>query len=335
KAWAGCTEGWAPWWSAVYPGRASTSPRTRPRRAIWRTGRRRQARAGVLHLLEGGGALAHLTAGMIAEVVCCVVYVPVDVVKERLQIQRSHPRSTAAAGSRPATNSADGGASDGIRRVGEGAMPPRYRGSAGALKTILRTEGLRGIYKGYLATVASFGPFSALYFMFYEQARAASRNLVAERHPNFWRADVNARSAPGGGGGGGALEAETSRGERARGSTEKGEELPIAVTLANAAAAAAAASWITNPLDLAKLRLQVQRGAATTTEGVSSSSPSPSAAAAPYSGMLDALQRGYRAGGMAGLFKGSGARMAFQAPSVAITMAAFEKSKEVWGSLLS
>lgn len=34
--------------------------------------------------------------------------------------------------------------------------------------------------QGYLATVASFGPFSALYFMFYEQARAASRNLFGE-----------------------------------------------------------------------------------------------------------------------------------------------------------
>lgn len=32
------------------------------------------------------------------------------------------------------------------------------------------------------------------------------------------------------------------------------------VTLANAASAAAAASWLTNPLDLAKLRLQVGWG---------------------------------------------------------------------------
>lgn len=37
-------------------------------------------------------------------------------------------------------------------------------------------------------------------------------------------------------------------------------ELPVWVTLANAAGAAAVASWLTNPLDLAKLRLQVGRG---------------------------------------------------------------------------
>jgi len=36
-----------------------------------------------------------------------------------------------------------------------------------ALRMILRTEGRRGIYKGYAATLASFGPFSALYFVFY------------------------------------------------------------------------------------------------------------------------------------------------------------------------
>ena len=47
----------------------------------------------------------------------CVVYVPVDVVKERLQIQSTlqHPNG--------------------------------YTGSIHALRTILATEGLRGIYK--------------------------------------------------------------------------------------------------------------------------------------------------------------------------------------------
>jgi len=35
----------------------------------------------------------------------------------------------------------------------------------------MRTEGLRGIYKAYAATVLSFGPFSALYFMFYEKLK--------------------------------------------------------------------------------------------------------------------------------------------------------------------
>ena len=47
----------------------------------------------------------------------------------------------------------------------------RYRNSYHALVSITRREGLLGIYKGYSATLLSFGPFSAFYFMFYEQLK--------------------------------------------------------------------------------------------------------------------------------------------------------------------
>ena len=53
-----------------------------------------------------------------------------------------------------------------------------------------------------------------------------------------------------------------------------------------------------------------------------------------YRGFLDALAHIYREGGVARLFKGSGARMAYHAPSTAIAMAIFEKAKGAWGSLL-
>lgn len=53
-----------------------------------------------------------------------------------------------------------------------------------------------------------------------------------------------------------------------------------------------------------------------------------------YKGMMDALVQIYRAGGVSSLFKGSGARMAYQAPSVAVAMATFENAKEAWRSLL-
>lgn len=32
----------------------------------------------------------------------------------------------------------------------------------------MKIEGIRGLYRAYGATVMSFGPFSALYFLFYE-----------------------------------------------------------------------------------------------------------------------------------------------------------------------
>ncbi|CAM9585779.1 unnamed protein product [Ectocarpus sp. 12 AP-2014] len=274
----------------------------------------------------GGGILTHLTAGMMAEVVCCVVFVPVDVVKERLQVQR--PAGASAAKNVSTAEACSGGSRAGgaggssSSGVSEASVSP-YRGSADTLKTILRIEGLRGIYKGYLATLASFGPFSALYFMFYEQAKMVSQDLIAERHPYFrGQGGTDARAAEG-------TATAITEGQSARGARA---ELPVWMTLGNAASAAAAASWLTNPLDLAKLRLQVQRGAAAT--ALPPPAAGATAATAPYTGMLDALRRSYRAGGLAGLFKGSGARMAFQAPSIAITMAAFEKSKEAWGSLL-
>jgi len=43
-----------------------------------------------------------------------------------------------------------------------------YSSDYNAFKEILKVEGIRGLYRAYGATVMSFGPFSALYFMFYE-----------------------------------------------------------------------------------------------------------------------------------------------------------------------
>lgn len=70
----------------------------------------------------------------------CSIFVPVDVVKERLQVQSNRPESA-------------------------------YSGSIDAFKTIIKQEGMRGLYKGYNATIFSYGPFSAVYFLLYEEVR--------------------------------------------------------------------------------------------------------------------------------------------------------------------
>ncbi len=81
-----------------------------------------------------------------------MVFVPVDVIKERLQVTRNlAPLSLQTS---PA--------------AGPSALP-QYRNSWDAFRQILRSEGLRGAYKGYSATLLSYGPFSALYFLFYEK----------------------------------------------------------------------------------------------------------------------------------------------------------------------
>jgi hypothetical protein len=75
-----------------------------------------------LQLDEGGGDFfVHFASGIIAETICCVVYVPVDVVKERMQVQRS-------------TDQTLGGRA--------------YKNSWDALKHITKTEGMSGIYRG-------------------------------------------------------------------------------------------------------------------------------------------------------------------------------------------
>lgn len=54
-----------------------------------------------------------------------------------------------------------------------------YKGDMDAIRQIKATEGVRGLYKAYAATVFSFGPFSALYFMFYE----TFKGLVVDNDP--------------------------------------------------------------------------------------------------------------------------------------------------------
>lgn len=93
-------------------------------------------------------SLLYLGAGMSAEALSCVLWVPIDVIKERMQVQQA-----------PAANA---------------SQALYYRNTKHAVETILQTERVRGLYKGYAATLLSFGPFSALYFMFYEKVRPVS-----------------------------------------------------------------------------------------------------------------------------------------------------------------
>ncbi len=242
---------------------------------------------GALPALQGDYAfVGHFLSGMAAETVSCLVYVPVDVVKERLQVQRR-------------------------LRTGQeisGALP-MYRGTWHALSTIMETEGLRGVYRGYGATLLSFGPFSAFYFLFYEKFK-------------HWSA-------------------------RSVGATTQ-EEVPFYLTLASAAGAGGLASWITNPVDLVRLRLQVQRGGASSSSSSMEGSkphahhshPSPSPlgslpAVEQYRNTWDGLTKVYRREGFYGWFRGSGARIAFYTPSTMISMSLYDTLKGKFHHLLS
>ncbi|KAL3785693.1 hypothetical protein HJC23_008726 [Cyclotella cryptica] len=221
---------------------------------------------------RGQEFLVHFSSGMLAEAFACIVYVPVDVVKERMQVQQ--------------------------RINVEIKDNHHYKGSWDALQSISRTEGLKGIYKGYWATLASFGPFSALYFVFYERFKAFARERVQSTLPYDASQTVNDEIDDG--------------------------NLPFLHLVACSAGAGALASWLTSPLDMAKLRLQVQRGRI---------AAMPTSGRAQYKGMLDCLRSVYNnEGGLRGLFRGAGARVMHVVPATAVTMTSYEKCRTFYAN---
>jgi hypothetical protein len=118
----------------------------------------------------------------------------------------------------------------------------------------VKNEGLRGLYRGYVATLSSFGPFSALYFLIYEESKAFTARY---KQSTIYSASDN---------------------------------------FICATAAGAFASFLTNPLDLGKLRFQVQRridaSASMTTSGIGLGGVEIKAER-QYTGLLDVLRRVY------------------------------------------
>ena len=81
--------------------------------------------------------LMDFISGMGAEVVSCVLWVPIDVIKERLQVQND-------------------------------LKLYNYKGSIDAVRQITKGEGYFGLYRAYGATILSFGPFIGINLMLYE-----------------------------------------------------------------------------------------------------------------------------------------------------------------------
>eukprot|EP01062_Namystynia_karyoxenos_P056090 TRINITY_DN47046_c0_g1_i1.p2 TRINITY_DN47046_c0_g1~~TRINITY_DN47046_c0_g1_i1.p2 ORF type:complete len:336 (+),score=92.88 TRINITY_DN47046_c0_g1_i1:79-1008(+) len=151
---------------------------------------------GFKHLMAPIGLqsrfLTDFVAGFGAEAVSCCLWVPIDVVKERLQVQTPDVKG-------------------------------RYRNSLDGLRTVSQQEGFRGLYRGYFSTLGSFGPYSAFYFLFYEQFKT----IALERS--------------------------------GRDSSGITRQVSFQDGMMCAAAASGLAAAVTNPLDMVKLRLQVQR----------------------------------------------------------------------------
>jgi hypothetical protein len=229
----------------------------------------------------------NFTAGLSAEAVSCLVWLPIDVIKERLQVQSLIPDAPA----------------------GPAGAPLKYAGTLDAARSILRYEGLRGLYKGYGATLASFGPFSAFYLSSYELFKDSFSSAYLKR-------SAVAGAPP--------AAAETAA------------VVPPWVFFLSGALAGSLASLITNPLDLVKLRIQIQRRAAAAAAAAVAVAPGAAAAApAPafgfdYKSTAHGLATVLRQEGPRALLKGASARVAFAAPASAISISLFDTLKQAF-----
>jgi hypothetical protein len=93
------------------------------------------------------------------------------------------------------------------------------------------------------------------------------------------------------------------------------QQLPPYIFLLSGALAGGIASFLTNPLDLAKLRIQVQRR-----EKLFSFH---------YKNIVDGLIQIVRTEGWKGLWKGVSARLAFHVPASAVTVGTFDTIKQL------
>lgn len=84
--------------------------------------------------------LKNFISGVGAECVSSLLWVPIDVIKERLQVQNA-------------------------------LKSYNYSGSIDAVRQIMKGEGLVGLYRAYGATILAFGPFMGINLMLYEKVK--------------------------------------------------------------------------------------------------------------------------------------------------------------------
>ncbi|KAI4335912.1 hypothetical protein L6164_014508 [Bauhinia variegata] len=105
-----------------------------------------------------GGHWAHFIAGAVGDTLGSFVYVPCEVMKQRMQVQGTM------------TSWSSMMMKDGISKSGN----PRYSYYTGmfhAGSSIWKTHGLKGLYAGYWSTLARDVPFAGLMVVFYESLK--------------------------------------------------------------------------------------------------------------------------------------------------------------------
>ncbi|EHA8589417.1 solute carrier family 25 member 44 [Cocos nucifera] len=159
-------------------------------------------------------AAASAVAGLSAAVAAQVVWTPIDVVSQRLMVQGG------------------GGAA-------------RYLGGVDAFKKIIRSDGLRGLYRGFGMSILTYAPSNAVWWASYSISQRLIWSGIGYYAGGLRRLST-AEDGRGGGGGGGGLRPDYAT--------------VVAVQGVSAAVAGGAAAVVTMPLDTIKTRMQVIDG---------------------------------------------------------------------------
>ena len=191
-----------------------------------------------------------LTAGGAAAVVQQTLMVPIDVVTQRLMIQPTIPKEHLAAmkatkqtampapPANPNPTSSAAAASASTSAAAHGQHTPHLTPFQ-VINDIMKYDGMRGLYKGYVLTLACVVPFSALQWALYWQVQSFFQNYLR----THGKPATTNRPVP------------TQQDEDEYSSDWR----EMATAPVSAAVAATLASLATQPFDTLKTRLQVSK----------------------------------------------------------------------------
>jgi hypothetical protein len=209
------------------------------------------------------------------------VYVPSEVIKTRLQLQGRYNNPFFTSGY-------------------------NYRGTTDAVRTIVRTEGFSALFYGYGATLWRDLPFSALQFMFYEQAQIWARQWKRSRDIG-WHMELLTGAAAGGLAGTITCPLDVVK-TRLQTQVHPGAG-GVTMTSAEGAVSGTAKEGHGKPTsDTTKQMLQKRL---ISTASPSTHTPKPGAVTLNTSSMITGLRLIYRSEGVAGWFRGVGPRAAW------------------------
>nr|KJB41483.1 hypothetical protein B456_007G106400 [Gossypium raimondii] len=171
------------------------------------------------------------------------------------------------------------------------SSPYQYRGMFHALSTVLREEGPRALYKGWLPSVIGVIPYVGLNFSVYESLK-----------------DWLIKSRPFG--------------------LVEDSELSVTTRLACGAAAGTVGQTVAYPLDVIRRRMQMVgwKDAASVVSGDGRNK-----ASLEYTGMIDAFRKTVRHEGFGALYKGLVPNSVKVVPSIAIAFVSYEVVKDILG----